>query len=106
MTPTPVVMSWSGGKDSALALHALQTDPRYEVVSLLTSMSSVYGRVSHHGVREELMELQAAAIGLPLDKLCLPSSAEAPCTKEQYFELLGTTMRRYPRRRRHVRRAR
>jgi tRNA(Ile)-lysidine synthase TilS/MesJ len=50
-----VVMSWSGGKDSALALHELRADPRYEVVALMTSVSEEFRRVSHHGVREELL---------------------------------------------------
>src|SRR5579883_26313 len=70
---TPVVMSWSGGKDSALALHELMRDPRYEVVALMTSVSEEFRRISHHGVREELLEAQAAAIGLPLVKISLPS---------------------------------
>ena len=63
---TPVALSWSGGKDSSLALAALQADPRYEVVALLTSITSGYDRVSIHGVRRALVEAQAAAIGLPL----------------------------------------
>jgi uncharacterized protein (TIGR00290 family) len=63
---TPVALSWSGGKDSSLALAALQADARYEVVALLTSITSEYERVSIHGVRRALVEAQAAAIGLPL----------------------------------------
>src|SRR5262249_1190384 len=51
---TAVVMSWSGGKDCALALHELRADPRYEVMGLMTSVSEEFRRVSHHGVREEL----------------------------------------------------
>jgi diphthamide synthase (EF-2-diphthine--ammonia ligase) len=62
-------MSWSGGKDSALSLHQLQYDSRYEVVGLMTTNSGEFRRVSHRGVREELLEHQAAAIGLPLRKL-------------------------------------
>ena len=65
MTAQEVVMSWSGGKDSALALHQLRNDPRYEVVGLLTTVSDVYDRVSHHGVRVELLHHQAEAIGIP-----------------------------------------
>jgi uncharacterized protein (TIGR00290 family) len=73
---TPVVLSWSGGKDSALALHALRADPRYAVTGLLTTLAEAYGRVSHHGVRAELMERQAAAVGLPLHPIWLPPSHE------------------------------
>jgi uncharacterized protein (TIGR00290 family) len=68
-----VVMSWSGGKDSAMALHELQRDPRFEVVGLLTTLSREFRRVSHHGIREALLEQQAEAIGLPLHKVFYPA---------------------------------
>jgi len=89
---TAVVMSWSGGKDSALALHELRRDPRYEVVALLTSVSEEFRRVSHHGVREELLEAQAQAIGLPLTKIYLPSGHSTPCTNEVYEQIMGRVM--------------
>jgi uncharacterized protein (TIGR00290 family) len=91
-TRTPVVISWSGGKDSALALHELLRDPRYEVVALMTSVSEEFRRVSHHGVREELLEAQAAAIGLPLEKIYLPSGQSTPCTNEVYERIMGTVL--------------
>ena len=77
----PVVLSWSGGKDSAMALHELSRHADYEVVGLLTTVSDEYKRISHHGVREELLDLQAAAIGLALDKIYLPSSNSHPCMR-------------------------
>lgn len=89
---TAVVMSWSGGKDSALALHVLRDDPRYEVVALMTSVSEEFRRVSHHGVREELLEEQAEAIGVPLTKIYLPSGKNTPCTNEVYEEIMGRVM--------------
>ena len=64
-----IVFCWSGGKDSALALNRLLQDGRYEVVSLLTTCNEHFQRVSMHGVRLELLEQQAAAIGLPLEKV-------------------------------------
>ena len=90
-----VVLSWSGGKDSAMALHALLRDDRYEVVGLLTSVAAEYKRISHHGVREELLEMQAESIGLPLDRLYLPSDSGLPCTNERFEELLRDTLQRY-----------
>ena len=93
--PEKVVLSWSGGKDSAMALHALLGDERYEVVGLLTSVAAEYKRISHHGVREELLELQAESIGLPLDRLYLPSDSGLPCTNERYEELMRDTLQRY-----------
>lgn len=64
--------NWSGGKDSALALYHAQKDDRYSIEKLLTNVNSKHRRVSMHGVREELLELQAEAIGLPLQKIILP----------------------------------
>ncbi len=89
---TAVVMSWSGGKDSALALHELRADPRYEVVALMTSVSDEFKRISHHGVREELLEAQADAIGVPLRKVYLPSASSTPCTNEVYEDIMGRVM--------------
>jgi uncharacterized protein (TIGR00290 family) len=86
-----VVFAWSGGKDSAMALHELLKDERYEVVALLTSVSEPYRRISHHGVREELLEMQAQALGIELDALYLP----APCTNEQYEERMERRLLKY-----------
>lgn len=86
-----VLFSWSGGKDSAMALHELRKDDRYEVVALLTTIADAYKRVSHHGVREELLEMQAQAIGVPLARIYLPTSA----TNEQWEGLMERTLLRY-----------
>jgi uncharacterized protein (TIGR00290 family) len=64
--PEPIIMCWSGGKDSALALSRLRRDPRWEVVALLTTLTREFDRVSMHGVRRELIAAQADALGLPL----------------------------------------
>jgi uncharacterized protein (TIGR00290 family) len=95
----PILFSWSGGKDSALALYALLQQPaEWEVVALLTSVADEYQRVSHHGVREELLERQAESIGLALDKLRIPVST-APCTNAQYEALIGEKLAGYVKRR-------
>lgn len=65
-------MNWSGGKDSSLCLHRILQDPHYSVETLLTSVNAVHNRVSMHGVRRELLEAQATAIGLPLRTIELP----------------------------------
>jgi uncharacterized protein (TIGR00290 family) len=64
--PEPIVMCWSGGKDSALALFRLRRDPRWNVVALLTTLTREFDRVSMHGVRRELIVAQADSLGLPL----------------------------------------
>jgi uncharacterized protein (TIGR00290 family) len=92
---TPVVMSWRGGKDSAVALHKLRMSGQYEVVALMTSISEEYRRVSHHGVREVLLERQAGAIGIPLEKIYLPSGKSQPCTNEVYEQIMGDVMAKF-----------
>jgi uncharacterized protein (TIGR00290 family) len=91
----PLVMSWSGGKDSARALHELRQNSDYEVVALLTSVSEEYKRISHHGVRESLLDAQAEAIGVPLTKVYLPGSSSLPCSNDVYEKIMDQTMRRF-----------
>jgi uncharacterized protein (TIGR00290 family) len=64
--------NWSGGKDSALALYYALQDKNYSIGRLLTTVNNQYRCVSMHGVREKLIDTQAEAIGLPLQKLMLP----------------------------------
>ncbi|HEX6930319.1 MAG TPA: ATP-binding protein [Gammaproteobacteria bacterium] len=87
----PVVMAWSGGKDSALALWRLRDDPRYEVVALLTTLSEPYRRIVMHGVREEVLDAQAAAIGLPLTKTWLPATP----SNTDYETRMGNALRAF-----------
>ena len=68
----PVLFCWSGGKDSAMALHLLLQDRRVRVVALLTTVTEGYDRVSMHGVRRELLHRQAQSIGLPLHEVLIP----------------------------------
>jgi uncharacterized protein (TIGR00290 family) len=66
-----ILLSWSGGKDSALALHALRTSRTCEVVSLLTVVTAEYDRVSMHGIRRAVLRQQAAALGLPVAEVLI-----------------------------------
>ncbi|MEK7401787.1 MAG: ATP-binding protein [Gemmatimonadota bacterium] len=83
-----VLLSWSSGKDSAWALHALRGDATVTVVGLLTTLNGPADRVAMHAVRRELLEIQAAAAGLPLVTVGLPS----PCTNDEYERLIGATI--------------
>ncbi|HEX7604548.1 MAG TPA: hypothetical protein VF316_23180, partial [Polyangiaceae bacterium] len=81
MAPRPkVIVSWSSGKDSALALHEVRRAGDVEVVDILTTITSEFSRVSMHGVRESLLDQQAEALGLPCWKVPIPS----PCPNEVY----------------------
>jgi uncharacterized protein (TIGR00290 family) len=67
-------MFWSGGKDSALALDRVRRSGQYRIETLVTTINPDYGRVSMHGVREALVEAQAQAAGLPLERMYVGSS--------------------------------
>ena len=69
-----VTISWSGGKDSAFALYKVLQEDKYEVTGLHTVIAEDTRRVGLHGVREELIETQANALGLPLTKLYLKTA--------------------------------
>jgi uncharacterized protein (TIGR00290 family) len=71
---TSVALSWSGGKDSSLALRALRDEQGIEPVALLTTVTEDFGRVSMHGVRRELVVEQARSIGVPLVEVGIPAS--------------------------------
>jgi uncharacterized protein (TIGR00290 family) len=83
-----VVLFWSGGKDSGLALDRLRRAGDYEVVALITTVNSQYRRVSMHGVREELIAAQARAAGLPLDTMYVGPSG----TNDAYVAALRQTL--------------
>jgi uncharacterized protein (TIGR00290 family) len=95
-TPEPIAVSWSGGKDSALALAALREDPAYRVVALLTTVTRGYDRISIHGVRRTLLAAQATSIGLPVHEVVL----EPQCSNEAYDaaveQALADLRTRYP----------
>ena len=68
-------MAWSSGKDSAVALWRLQRGSQFEVVGLLTTLTADYDRISMHGVRQELLEAQAEALGLKVYPVWIPPNA-------------------------------
>lgn len=71
---TPVLVAWSGGKDSALTMERLRADPRYRITGLLTTLDAD-GRVSAQGLRRSVIERQATALGLPLHFAEVPHGA-------------------------------
>jgi uncharacterized protein (TIGR00290 family) len=84
-------LSWSGGKDSALALHVLQGAGLFPR-TLITTVTADYGRVSMHGVRRELLACQARAAGLPLVEVEIP----AACSNMVYEQRMGQAMAEAP----------
>jgi uncharacterized protein (TIGR00290 family) len=93
--PKPVIVSWSGGKDSALMLAALRADPCLEPVGLLTTVTAGYDRVSIHGVRRELLAAQAQALGLPLHETWLAPASSNAAYESALATSLGELRERY-----------
>lgn len=71
----PIALCFSGGKDSALALHEIRRAGKYIVRELLTTVTVPYDRVTMHGVRRTLARRQADAIGIPLVEVVIPPSS-------------------------------
>ena len=82
-------MSWSTGKDSAFALWRVQQQSHFEITGLLTTVTGDYERVYMHAVRNELLDRQAEALGLPLHKVTIP----AKCSNEIYEQRMGDAIR-------------
>jgi uncharacterized protein (TIGR00290 family) len=82
------ILSWSSGKDSAFALHEARQSGEVDIVGLLTTVTSAFGRVSMHGVREALLDRQAEAVGLPCWKVPIPS----PCPNEVYERAMASVL--------------
>ena len=81
MTGRPkALISWSTGKDSAFSLHEIRRAGEFDVVGALTTVTETFGRVSIHGVREEILRAQLAAAGLPATVVPIPY----PCPNEIY----------------------
>ena len=74
------LISWSSGKDSAFALHEIRRGAEFEVVGALTTVTETFGRVSIHGVRQEILRAQCEAAGLPPRIVPIPY----PCQNEIY----------------------
>lgn len=87
----PVLMSWSGGKDSCLALYEIQKSSNYRVAALLTTITREYDRISMHGVRRVLLEKQAASLCLPLHQVLISKGAN----NEEYEAAMAQAFNEY-----------
>lgn len=71
-----IALSWSGGKDAAMAMLELQNSNIYKIKYLLTTLSAPVNRISMHGIRNEILDLQAERMGLPVKKIYLPEETD------------------------------
>jgi uncharacterized protein (TIGR00290 family) len=89
MRVRPVVLAWSGGKDSSLALAALRADPAVDVIAVLTTITRDHDRISIHGIRRAVLEAQIAALGLPLIEVAIPVAATNAAYEEAFAAALA-----------------
>lgn len=89
-----ILMFWSGGKDSALALYELNQNPAYEVVGLITTFDRETNRVPFHGIPDTLVLEQAKLLKLPLQRIFLPHGA----SNEDYIKQVSTILSMYAKR--------
>jgi uncharacterized protein (TIGR00290 family) len=86
--PAKALIAWSSGKDSAWALYEALRSGDYEIVGALTTVTEIFGRVSMHGVREELLMVQLEAAGIPSKIVPIPF----PCPNEVYEARMGEAL--------------
>jgi uncharacterized protein (TIGR00290 family) len=82
------LIAWSSGKDSAWALHEARRAGEFDIVGALTTVTDSFGRVSMHGVREELLRAQLDAAGLP----AVVVRIAYPCPNETYERAMAAAM--------------
>ena len=85
------LLSWSGGKDSALALIRIKNDEKYRFVAILTSLTEDYNRISMHGIRQVLLEKQVECLGLPLETVYIPKNS----SNEEYESKMRSVLNKF-----------
>ena len=93
---TPILLAWSGGKDSTLALERLLGDAQWRVVGLVTTVTSGYERIAIHGVRRSILRAQVAALGLPLIEAEIPPQASNAVYETAFAQALQAARERDP----------
>ncbi len=91
-----VLIAWSGGKDCLMALDRLTADPRWRVVGLLTTVTRQFDRVAMHGIRRDVLQAQARALGLPLIESQLDWPASNVSYESAFTASLATARQRWP----------
>ena len=92
----PVLLSWSGGKDAAWALHVLRQRDDVHVVGLLTTLTEGFDRISMQGIRRDVLHAQARAAGLPVIEAWIPPQADNARYEASFAQGLGEARERWP----------
>ena len=92
----PALLSWSGGKDAAWALHVLRQQGEVDVVGLLTTLTEGFDRISMQGIRREVLHAQAAAAGLPVIEAWIPQGCDNARYQASFSDALQRAQARWP----------
>ncbi|MBP6750492.1 MAG: ATP-binding protein [Xanthomonadaceae bacterium] len=92
----PILLSWSGGKDAAWALHALRARDDVEVVGFVTTLTEGYDRIAMQGVRREILHAQAESCGVPVVEAWMPQRSSNTVYEDSYAAALAEAQRRWP----------
>lgn len=93
---TPALLSWSGGKDAAWALHVLRQRGDVEVVGLLSTITKGFERISMQGIRVDVLHAQARAAGLPVVEARIPQHADNTAYEQSFASALECAQERWP----------
>lgn len=96
MSRTPVLLSWSGGKDAAWALHTLRQQAEVDVVGLVTTITAGYERISMQGIRVDVLHAQARATGLPVIEARIPAAVDNAGYEAAFADALQRAQQRWP----------
>ncbi len=91
MNKKEIVLFWSGGKDSALALYELQRKNEFSIKALLTTITKDSNTVAYHGISETLLVEQSKLIGIPLQRVYLPEN----CSNQEYNSIIQQALTPY-----------
>ena len=91
-----ILLSWSGGKDAAWALHVLRQRADVEVVGLLTTLTEGFDRISMQGIRRDVLHAQAEAAGLPVIEAWIPQRADNASYEASFADALQRARTRWP----------
>ncbi len=81
------VLFWSGGKDSAMALHKVQQDPSIELIAIITTLNEKYQRISMHGISETILDRQVVQLGIPIIKMWVPNEPDNNLYEEKFLKV-------------------
>jgi len=82
-----VVLFWSAGKDSAMALHSIQNDKSFELIALITTLNEDYKRISMHGISEQILDRQCEVLDIPLIKMWVPGMLDNDSYERVFLDL-------------------